>query len=250
MKDNAFDHDGLGLRPYGAVRSVVNPYLGSLLHSRAMLIRSRSRSRRARAGWASLFVVLSLGTASTTRAAAPVRRPTPHQRLDAALAPLHRVLDELRVSAQERGALADLLARGEALAVEQVESRQRGEHGRAAAAERAMDLLARVARGRIEALRAEASADESERRATESEAHAQQARGALERAVERRMVVERDLERVAREREQQDRAEVASPTIETQEASAQATGRARRGATAGAASRSPQGAPTRRGAGR
>jgi hypothetical protein len=144
----------------------------------------------------SLVAVVSASKNVHSAAVAP-RRPTPHQRLDAALAPVLRALDELRASEAERRSVQDLLARAESLAAECVEQRQRGEHARAAAATRAMDMLARVVRGRIEALRAEAAADESERRASEGEALAVQARGALERATERRLLAAQRAERVS-----------------------------------------------------
>jgi hypothetical protein len=141
--------------------------------------------------------LLAVGDRAHAAAIAP-RRPTPHQRLDAALAPVRSALEQLRATEGERRSVQDLLARGEALAAECVEQRQRGEHGRAAATERVIAVLARVVRGRIEALRAEASADESERRASEGERLAAQARGALERAAERRMLAGQSAERAQR----------------------------------------------------
>jgi hypothetical protein len=111
-----------------------------------------------------------------------------------------------RVTEDERRSVSDLLARGEALAAESVESTQRGEQPRAAAAERAIAILARVVRGRIEAVRAERAASEREQRATETEASARQARGALERAAERRMVIERDIERAQQAQQAQQQA--------------------------------------------
>jgi hypothetical protein len=173
-----------------------------------------------------------------------VRRPTPHQRLDAALAPVQRVLDELRINDGERRSLSDVLARGEALAADQVEARQRGEHSRAAGVERSIALLARVVRGRIEAMRAEALADERERTASESEAGARQARGALERAAERRMVAEREAERAQRAAEQARAAQQAAPTIPNATPAARTTPAS--GVTAprpGAATRTPARAP-------
>ena len=150
---------------------------------------------------AAMALVCSAMLSSTAwDAAAP--RPTPHQRLDRALAPVQQVIDELRVTEDERNSLSDLLARGEALAAEQVESTQRAEHARASAAEHAIVILARVVRGRIEAARAESTASEREQRATEAEANARQSRGALERAAERRMVIERDAERAQQQAQQ------------------------------------------------
>jgi hypothetical protein len=156
-------------------------------------------------------LALSFRSAPASSAAIAPRRPTPHERLDSALAPVTAALDELRASEGERRAVQDLISRGETLAAEQVESRQRGEHDRAAGVERAIALLARVVRGRIEALRAEAAADESERRASEGESLARQARGALERAAERRLVAERDAERAQREAAERATSAAAAP---------------------------------------
>lgn len=130
---------------------------------------------------------------------AVTQQPTPHQRLDRALAPVQQVIDELRVTEDERHALRDWLQRAEALAAEQVECTQRGELLRAQAAERAIVLVARVIRGHIEAVRAESIASEREQQATEAEASARQSRGALERAVERRLTIEREAERAPQE---------------------------------------------------
>lgn len=141
---------------------------------------------------------LCLAPAPAWSAAPAPRIPTPHERLDRALTPVQRVLDELRVTPEERASLSDVLQRGEALAAEQVESTQRAEHARAAAAERSIAILARWTRARIEAVRAERAATEREQRASDAEASARQARGALERAAERRLVLDRDIERAQR----------------------------------------------------
>ncbi|MBL8678332.1 MAG: hypothetical protein JNK05_04160 [Myxococcales bacterium] len=205
---------------------------------------------RPRPSWIALAVLAGLAGAPASWAAAPVRRPTPHQRLDAALAPVQQVLDELRITEAERRSLSDALARGEELAAEQVESRQRGEHSRAAATERAIAILARVVRGRIEAMRAETLADERERAASEAEASAQQARGALERAAERRMVAERDAERAQRAAEEaRARAaqQAATPTTTT---TAPRTTPAQRPAGTGGAPRTPPRAPATTGGAR
>jgi hypothetical protein len=118
-------------------------------------------------------------------------RPTPHQLLDQVLRPIHEQLRQLNATDAERREVADVLSRGEALAAELLAARQQGATARVESLSVRIELLARVARGRIEALRAESEAAERERAALEAEARRVQARAALERAAERRLEVER-----------------------------------------------------------
>lgn len=164
---------------------------------------------------ATLALFCAVISASTAWGAAVPRPLTPHEQLDRALTPVQQALDELHVTAEERASVSDLLQRGEALAAERVESYRRGEPDRGAAADRSIAILARVVRGRIEAARAERAASEREQRATETEASARQARGALERAAERRIVVERDTER-AQQQAQQLQQQAQQPTPQPQ----------------------------------
>lgn len=136
----------------------------------------------------SLMIALILGFSSVGYG--QMRSPTPDQRLDRVLAPITTAREELHLTAAELGTLTDLNSRAEALAAEQVESVQRGQTSRANAADRAIVALARVLRGRIEALRAESSAVELEQRAADQRQAARLARAALERATERRVLAE------------------------------------------------------------
>lgn len=117
-------------------------------------------------------------------------RPTPDQRLDRVLVPISSAIAELHLTSEEQQSINDLSYRAEALAAEQVESVQRGDTARANAAERSIAILARVLRGRIEALRAEAGATQSATRAAEQTQALRLARAALERATERRVIAE------------------------------------------------------------
>jgi hypothetical protein len=138
----------------------------------------------------SLAATLALGAIPAAHAA----RPTPHQLLDRALQPLQEQLAQIDATEAERREVADLLARGEALAAELMEARHRGATARAESLTRRIAWLARLARGQIEALRAEAEATAREQAALEAELQRVQARAALERAAERRLEAERAAE--------------------------------------------------------
>jgi hypothetical protein len=118
-------------------------------------------------------------------------RPTPHQRLDAALHPITEQLDALHVTDAERHDIDDVMQRAETVAADLVTAQQRGATDRVTALTRRIELLARIARGRIEAQRAEAQAVAREQAALEADARRVQSRAALERAAERRLEIER-----------------------------------------------------------
>ena len=79
----------------------------------------------------------------------------------------------------------------EAVAADLVTAQQHGATDRVTALTRRIELLARIARGRIEAQRAEAQSIAREQAALEAEGRRVQARAALERAAERRLEIER-----------------------------------------------------------
>ncbi|MDP3277999.1 MAG: hypothetical protein Q8Q09_22630 [Deltaproteobacteria bacterium] len=127
--------------------------------------------------------------ASSAHAVNP--RPTPAQRLDTALGAVTEALTALHVTEPERASLQPLWVRAEAVAAEQVEAARRGETARERTAQRTIELLARVVRGQIEAMRAEAEADAAEQRASESSDRARVGQALVERAVERHMLATR-----------------------------------------------------------
>lgn len=139
--------------------------------------------------------VTALGAALLVALAAPVvaqtRRPTPHEALDRAMAPVQAAVQELSPTEEERARLAEILARAEATAAELVAAEHRRLPDVANARRQRIELLARSVRSRVEALRAEAAAEREERRAMDAEARLTVARGALERAAERRVSAER-----------------------------------------------------------
>jgi hypothetical protein len=118
-------------------------------------------------------------------------RPTPHQLIDQALRPIREQLAQLNATPAERREVADVLERGEALAAELLEAQRAGSTERSQSITRRIELLGRLVRGRIEASREEVQAVESERLALDTDARRVQARAALERAVERRLELER-----------------------------------------------------------
>lgn len=124
-------------------------------------------------------------------ALAQTRRPTPHEALDRALAPVQSAVQELSLSDEERAGVAEILARAEATAAELVSAEHRRMPDVANARRRRIELLARSVRARVEALRAEAAASREERRAVEAGDRLAVARGALERASERRLAASR-----------------------------------------------------------
>ena len=125
--------------------------------------------------------------ALATAAAAQTRRPTPHEALDRATAPVRAALDATTPSDAERRAVEDLLQEAEAAAADLVAAEHRRMPDVAAARRRRLERLAESVRARVEALRAEAAAEVAERRALDAEARLRVARGALERAGERRL---------------------------------------------------------------
>ncbi len=146
----------------------------------------RSTPRAALLATALTAVVLP----TVARAQTP-RRPTPHEAITRALAPVEAALADLHVTENERASVADLLARGESWAADVVEAGQHGDRDVVRARTRALALLARLARGRVEALRAEGSAAEAERAAVAAVERRVDARAALERVVERRVALDR-----------------------------------------------------------
>lgn len=139
--------------------------------------------------------VIALGAALMVALATPVvaqtRRPTPHEALDRALAPVQAAVQELSPTDEERARVAEILARAEATAAELVSAEHRRLPDVANARRARIELLARSLRARVEAIRAEAAADREEQRAMDAESRLTLARGALERAAERRVAAER-----------------------------------------------------------
>jgi hypothetical protein len=129
--------------------------------------------------------------ALATGALAQTRRPTPHEALDVATAPVRAALDALNPSESERRAVNDLLQQSEAAAADLVAAEHRRMPDVAAARRRRLEFLARSVHARVEALRAEAAAELAERRALEAEERRRVARGAQERAGERRLAASR-----------------------------------------------------------
>jgi len=115
--------------------------------------------------------------------AAWATRPTPHELLDREVAPLAHELETLHATETERENLRDVLSVAETLAAERVEARQRGETEHVEALGRRMVLLARLARGRIDAARLEASAADVERAADAREAERVHTRAVFDRVV-------------------------------------------------------------------
>ncbi len=93
--------------------------------------------------------------------------------------------------------MADITDRAEAWAAEMVEAEHHRDPGAVRARARRIELLARVLRARVEALRANATAAERERAVVASTERRTQARAALERAAEERLVLERGDEAVS-----------------------------------------------------
>ena len=137
-----------------------------------------------------LASILVLALASITTPALATR-PTPHQRLDAVLQPLHDQLEQLHATDAERHDVEDVTTRAEAVAADLVVAQQHGATDRVQVLTARIELLARIARGRIEAERAEAQAVTREQAALEAESRRVQSRTALERAVERRLELDR-----------------------------------------------------------
>lgn len=124
-------------------------------------------------------------------APAQARRPTPHQALDRALLPVRRALEEAQATDDERARVEDLVARAEQWAAELVEAEHHNQRPTAQARARRLELAARLLRGRLEALRAEAQAAEAQRAALAAETRRREAQALLERVTERRIDVDR-----------------------------------------------------------
>jgi len=119
------------------------------------------------------------------------RRATPHEAIERNLAPLTAAARDLRLTDAERAQAADVFDRAEACAAEMVEAERHADHAAIRARTRRVELLVRLLRARVEALRAEAAAAERERAALSADDRRTQARAALERAAERRIALDR-----------------------------------------------------------
>jgi hypothetical protein len=119
------------------------------------------------------------------------RRATPHEAIERNLAPLTTAARELHLTDAERAQAADVFDRAEACAAEMVEAERHADHAAIRARTRRVELLVRLLRARVEALRAEAVAAERERAALSADERRTQARATLERAAERRIALER-----------------------------------------------------------
>lgn len=124
-------------------------------------------------------------------AAAQTRRPTPHEALDRATAPVRAALDGATPTEDERRDVAALLQLAESTAAELVAAEHRRMPDVVTARRRRLARLAEAVRARVDALRAEAAADRAEAAALEADARRQVAQGALERAAERRLSADR-----------------------------------------------------------
>jgi membrane-bound lytic murein transglycosylase len=136
-----------------------------------------------------LFLALSVCVVAP--AIAQSRRPTPREAIERNIAPLTAVVRELALSDAERAAVSDVTDRAEAWAAEMVEAEHHRDPSAVRARARRIELLARVVRARVEALRANATAAERERAVVSSNERRTQARASLERAAEERLVLER-----------------------------------------------------------
>lgn len=143
---------------------------------------------RAPAAACALALLAALGLGE---ALAQSRRPTPREAIERNLAPLTAAARDLRLTDDERARTADVTDRGEAAAAEMVEAERHGDHAAVRARARRVELLARLLRSRVEALRAESAAAERERAALTADERRAQARAALERAAERRVALDR-----------------------------------------------------------
>jgi hypothetical protein len=138
---------------------------------------------------AATFAAFAVGIVAP--AFAQSRRPTPREAIERNLEPVSAALRELSPTDAERATLADVTARAEAWAAEMVEAEHHRDHGAARARAQHIELLARVLRARVEALRADAIAAERERLVVAASEHRAQARAALERVAEQRLWLER-----------------------------------------------------------
>jgi hypothetical protein len=119
------------------------------------------------------------------------RRPTPRETIERNLMPIATTVRALQLTDSEREHTADVLERAEIAAAEIVEAERRGDHAAVRARTRRIDLLSRLLRARVEALRLEATAAERERAVLQAEDRRTQARASLERAAEQRTALER-----------------------------------------------------------
>lgn len=138
-----------------------------------------------------IVLPLAILVAAAPARSQQARRPTPQQLIVAALRPIEDQLASVHATDPERAGLRDVTVRAEAFAAALVEARHRGSDDVAHGFERRIELLARIARGRIEAARASDEARERERVALAAEARRTQARAALDRVVERRVELDR-----------------------------------------------------------
>ena len=90
-------------------------------------------------------------------ALAQSRRPTPREAIERNITPVTAAARELTLTDAERAALADITDRAEAWAAEMVEAEHHRDPGAVRARARRIELLARVLRARVEALRANAT---------------------------------------------------------------------------------------------
>ncbi|MFO0646749.1 MAG: hypothetical protein U0326_10960 [Polyangiales bacterium] len=118
-------------------------------------------------------------------ALAQSRRPTPREAIERNITPVTAAARELTLTDAERAAVADITDRAETWAAEMVEAEHHRDPGAVRARARRIELLARVLRARVEALRANATAAERERAVVASTERRTQARAALEHAEER-----------------------------------------------------------------
>lgn len=122
---------------------------------------------------------------------AQTRRPTPREAIERNIAPVTAAARDLSLTDAERAAVADVTDRAETWAAEMVEAEHHRDPQAVRARARRIELLARVLRARVEALRANATAAERERAVVASTERRTQARAALERIAEQRLVLER-----------------------------------------------------------
>lgn len=133
----------------------------------------------------------AIAVCAVAPALAQSRRPTPREAIERNLEPVTTALRELSITDAERATLADLSARAEAWAAEMVEAEHHRDHGAVRARAHHIELLARVLRARVEAMRAGAIAAERERAVVAASERRAQARAELERVAEQRLSLAR-----------------------------------------------------------
>lgn len=108
------------------------------------------------------------------------------------LAPVEAALTALAVTDDERGGVADLVARAETAAAERVEAEHRRDLLAMTARTERIARIVEVLRARVGAMRAEARALDAERTVVAAETRRTQSRGALERISEAHILATRD----------------------------------------------------------